>query len=499
MKKTIFLLLFALSLFGQTSAQLKIGNNLSSVDSSAVLELESTTKGLLITRLTTAQMNLVPNPTTGLLIFNTTDAHFYARLDTGWTMLQAGEENWTRLNNNIYNNNTGNVGIGTSTPASKLDVAGSLKVDSSIYLPSTTAANIGVIYKDGFPFLHNAGNQIQQNVYLGKNAGSFDPLSKKNVAIGEEALALSDGADNVAIGFWAAHTLAGGSTLTDSYKNVFVGYLCGQNATGGINNVSLGNEAGFMLATGSNSNVLLGSTAGRNVTTGSGNVLVGNNVQSTTGSFNSGVGANSGSAFTTGGYNTWTGTNALQSMSSGGYNTALGASAGRDDTTGNFNVYVGAFAGANRQGYNNVFIGPFAASAEPQGYMAGQLIINNSTGTTHLINGDFTTGKVGIKKTLADLNYTLDVGGEVRVGSLPTDPVSANGVFYYNTARSKFTAYENGTWKDMINENKMKTKAGDPDTSDIPDGYFHVWKNTSTGNVYLWVNDGGVMKKVQLQ
>ena len=103
------------------------------------------------------------------------------------------------------------------------------------------------------------------------------------------------------------------------------------------------------------------------------------------------------------------------------------------------------------------------------------------------------------KKTLADLNYTLDVGGEIRVGSLPSDPVSSNGLFYYNTTRSKFTAYEDGAWKDIINENKVKSKASDPNTSDIQDGYFHVWKNTSSGNIYLWVNDGGVMKKIQFQ
>jgi hypothetical protein len=497
--KKILLALFMLSLFIFSKAQVKIGSNPSSINSSSLLELESSSKGLLIPRLTTAQMNLIANPTTGLLIFNSSDSHFYTKLDTGWTKLQTGENNWANSNSDAYNTNTGNIGIGTSTPLYKLHIAGDARIDSSIYLPSTTSTNTGVIYKDGAPFLHTAGNQIQQNVYLGKNAGSFNTIAKKNVAIGEEALALSDGADNVAIGFWAAHTLAGGEGFTDSYKNVFVGYLCGQTATGGINNVAVGNEAGYMLASGSNSNVLLGSTAGRNVTTGSGNVLIGNNVQSSTGSFNSGVGSNSGTTVSTGAYNTWMGTSALQFMRSGGYNTALGANAGRDDTTGNFNLYLGAFAGINKQGYNNVFIGPFAASAEPQTTMAGQLVINNSTSTTHLINGDFSTGKVGIKKTLADLNYTLDVGGEIRVGSLPADPVSSNGLFYYNTTRSKFTAYENGAWKDIINENKVKSKAGDPNTSDIQDGYFHVWKNTSSGNIYLWVNDGGVMKKIQFQ
>jgi len=42
------------------------------------------------------------------------------------------------------------------------------------------------------------------------------------------------------------------------------------------------------------------------------------------------------------------------------------------------------------------------------------------------------------------------------------------------------------------------SKVGDPDTSDIPDGKWAIYKNTSSGDVGLWVNDGGVMKSTLL-
>jgi hypothetical protein len=42
------------------------------------------------------------------------------------------------------------------------------------------------------------------------------------------------------------------------------------------------------------------------------------------------------------------------------------------------------------------------------------------------------------------------------------------------------------------------TKAGDPTTSDITAGNGRIYKNTSTGAVKLWVNDGGTMKSVAL-
>lgn len=42
------------------------------------------------------------------------------------------------------------------------------------------------------------------------------------------------------------------------------------------------------------------------------------------------------------------------------------------------------------------------------------------------------------------------------------------------------------------------TKAGDPNTTDIPASQWAIYKNTASGNVRLWVNDGGTMKSVLL-
>jgi hypothetical protein len=42
------------------------------------------------------------------------------------------------------------------------------------------------------------------------------------------------------------------------------------------------------------------------------------------------------------------------------------------------------------------------------------------------------------------------------------------------------------------------TNASDPTSSDITAGYFSVWKNSGTGTIKLWANDGGTMKSVAL-
>jgi hypothetical protein len=51
--------------------------------------------------------------------------------NASWQDLPAGASVWAVSGSNIYNTNTGNVGIGTTTPTAKLDVRGGMLVDSS--------------------------------------------------------------------------------------------------------------------------------------------------------------------------------------------------------------------------------------------------------------------------------------------------------------------------------------------------------------------------------
>jgi hypothetical protein len=119
-------------------AQVKIGTGATSPDASAVLDIESNARGLLIPRLSTSQMNAISNPARGLLVFNNTDSVLYMRLDTGWTKIATGTNIWNSNGNAAFNTNTGNIGIGNNTPAEKLDLTGNFKVDGNIYLPNST-------------------------------------------------------------------------------------------------------------------------------------------------------------------------------------------------------------------------------------------------------------------------------------------------------------------------------------------------------------------------
>jgi trimeric autotransporter adhesin len=149
--KRLFLLLFATVSTGVLLAQtdVKVGTTPGSISPSAVFEAASTTKGLLIPRVTTAQMNAIAAPALGLMVFNTdlNCLHFYFG---GWKS-QCDPSNlgaWSLLGNNnttaathfigttnaqdlvFKANNTeglrlktnGLVGIGTNAPAYKLDI-----------------------------------------------------------------------------------------------------------------------------------------------------------------------------------------------------------------------------------------------------------------------------------------------------------------------------------------------------------------------------------------
>ncbi len=75
-----------------TSGNVGIGT--SSPDATAILDLASTTKGILIPRMTASQKSAISSPTTGLLIFQTdAPSDFYQYNGSTWVSLR--EPNWT--------------------------------------------------------------------------------------------------------------------------------------------------------------------------------------------------------------------------------------------------------------------------------------------------------------------------------------------------------------------------------------------------------------------
>jgi hypothetical protein len=130
MSKCIFIAV--VSLCCHYCAAQSVGIGTTSPNASAQLDISSTTKGLLIPRVTTAQRTAIASPANGLMVYDTNFNTFWFYNGSAWSSVGTGAASqWTANGNNIYNNNTGNVGIGTSAPLARLTVDSSIMVDEA--------------------------------------------------------------------------------------------------------------------------------------------------------------------------------------------------------------------------------------------------------------------------------------------------------------------------------------------------------------------------------
>jgi len=130
------LILFSINL----TAQVGIGTI--TPDPSAALDINSTTSGLLIPKMTEVQRDGISSPASGLMIYQTDiSPGFYFFDGDAWVTFGVNttstNSDWTISGDDIYNANVGNVGIGTTTPSTKL------------HLEDTSGGSTGTL-SDGF-------------------------------------------------------------------------------------------------------------------------------------------------------------------------------------------------------------------------------------------------------------------------------------------------------------------------------------------------------------
>ena len=119
-------------LYCQSFAQgVAISNDNSNPDASAMLDVKSTDKGMLVPRMTTAQRTAISNPANGLLVFDSTTGSFWFYSSSTWNELsETSGDFWQPSGNNI-SYTAGNVGIGDPSPASSLTIGNGEKFQVS--------------------------------------------------------------------------------------------------------------------------------------------------------------------------------------------------------------------------------------------------------------------------------------------------------------------------------------------------------------------------------
>lgn len=212
-------IIFSLFVVNNVNAQHGIG--VTNPDPSAAFEVSSTTKGVLISRMSTAQMNAIPSPATGLMVYNTDVNCFYTYRGAtlGWKSQCdpndigvwgiEGNTGTSATTNFIgtkdlvdfimKTNNTerlrilgsnGRVGIGTNAPIERLHIYDD--ADSYLKIDGPGAAGKGVMLSTG-----------GTNEWLIRRPAATNYLGFFDASITQEALTIFAGG-NVGIGLNAA-------------------------------------------------------------------------------------------------------------------------------------------------------------------------------------------------------------------------------------------------------------------------------------------------------
>ena len=205
------------------------------------------------------------------------------------TWLTPASNPWMASGNNLYNINTGNIGIGTATPKAKLDVNG----DAIIYgVKVGRGSNIFNTFVGAFALDSNStGNN---NTAVGYGALSFNKTGNNNTALGDSALRKNTtGSDNTATGSGALANSTIGKWNTANGLNAL-----NASATGS-GNTAVGDSA-IAKSTSANSNTAIGYKALINAVTGGTNTAVGQQALQfvRSGTLNTAVGFNAGTSGT---------------------------------------------------------------------------------------------------------------------------------------------------------------------------------------------------------
>lgn len=467
-------------------------------DASSLLEIKSTKKGLLIPRMTKNQRDAIATPAAGLLIYQTNaKPGFYYNDGSTWQPVsKSSTSQWITKGASIYYN-AGNVGIGTSSPKFKLDVAGDINIASGNYLRI-----------NGIRVLRDNPGSGDNNVFLGDFADTALSPGFRNTAMGSYSLSVNTGSYNTAYGSTSL------KNNTTGASNTAIGEKALQNNTTGGNNTALG--SGALYSNGSaNNNTAVGFQS-LNKNTSSDNTAVGyqslfNNVD---GYQNTAIGGKALFSNTSGGSNIAIGLNALELNTAGLNNIATGVAALSNNTTGNNNTAYGYFAlhsntasgnvgvgywalNSNTIGTNNTAIGTSSLALNTSGFnntsIGASALVANTTGayntalgSTALLNNTTGNSNTAIGEKAMQSNTTGGSNTALGSGALQNSTSSNN-----NTAVGFQSLYNASSFTNNNTAIGYQALFNTYGTDNTAIGYQAGYANTSgANNIFVGENSG---------
>jgi len=433
--KKITLLLGA---FIALTAQAQVGIGTSSPVASSILDLTSTTKGMLVPRMTATQKSGISSPATGLLIYQTDGTTgFYYYTGSAWIglpnsgllskvegtdftgSLLVGHATTGTLTTAEYNTGIGLGALQAVTTGDYNTASGYLGLHDNTTGSYNTASGVAALFSNttgnqntasGFSSL-NSNTTGSYNTASGMYALNYNTTGDQNTALGRFTLHVNTtGYQNTAVGDNAGtYTNANGNNLT-SNTSVYIGRDTRASASGNSNEIVIGASA---QGNGSNS-VTLGNTSVTKVITSGSIMAQGVSIGLGAGaiSTNTAVGVNTLSRNTTGSFNTGMGNNALYGLNmTGSYNSAFGSSALSNNVGGVSNSAFGVNALiSNVNGSQNIAVGGNTLSSNNGSYntAVGATALNGNT------NGEGNTA-IGLQ-ALGGLNSSTNASYNTAIG-----------------------------------------------------------------------------------
>lgn len=393
------------------SQSLSINNTGNPAHASAILDVTSTTKGMLVPRMNKTDKNAIIAPANGLLVYQTgpDSTGFYYYNGTAWVWLAtaSGSQGWLT---------TGNTGTDSAINfLGTLDNKPLMLRQNNLWMGQLNTRNHNYFIGAGSGF-NNTG---QYNTALGDSALFNNTTANQNTAIGAYALRNdATGTDNVAVGYQA------------SYENDTASYT-----------IAIGTEALYFNTI--DSNVAIGYRAGYFANA---NPLNPSREQTF-------IGTNAGYGSFVSSKNTAIGFKALEQRNpatglhtdynNGGRNTAIGDSA-MSETIGISNVAIGTQS-LSRGGINtlrNVAIGDSAMGASSmvsENVAIGFKSLSKNNNGVLINTGNTATGAYSGRNLTS--GYWNTINGVVALENATT--AAGNTAIGTSSFRSNVTGFEN--------------------------------------------------------
>lgn len=417
-------------------------NCATTADPSAVLDIRSSDKGLLIPRVTNT--SAVINPANALMIYDNSDNNIKLYNGTLWRRINEVDHISFPSSSTFVGINAGFGNGGFSNTAFG---------NSALYSIATggyrnTAIGQSALYTNSTGY---------SNTALGYFSLYSNTSGKNNIAVGEDVLyANTTGQDNTAIGNEAM------SSNTTGYSNTSYGRLALFHNTTGSNNVANGNYSLY------------------NNTSGWGNVANGSSAlsQNSTGTNNVANGSSALSGNKTGSYNIANGADALGTNDSGSYNVVNGHYAMYDNDTGDYNVASGERTMySNTSGSYNTANGykalHFNTSGEYNTANGTQAMYNNISGNDNTANGRLamysnSTGSFNVAIGRSAMRQNTTGNNNTAIGYI----AFFNGTNYSNATAVGFDAQITGSNKVRLGNASVTEIGGYANWSNVSDARF---------------------------